>query len=99
VDWGDFSCDNRVDARDALTILRFVVGKGVQNGNCPPVGLPVEHDGVVKPWGDIDCSGEVDLSDVVWALFTALTGSGEDCLDSDSAAIPTAHSPVFVPSW
>lgn len=64
--WGDLDCTRSVDAVDALTALRYVVGLPVsQQQPCPVVGGAIDE---VVPWGDVDCDARVSAVDALKIL-------------------------------
>jgi hypothetical protein len=63
---GDIDCSNSANAVDALLVLRFSAGLGV-NGNesCPDIGTVLTLAGV---FGDVDCSGTTTAVDALKIL-------------------------------
>jgi len=63
---GDVNCDNSVNAVDALLVLRFGAGLGVnQNEPCPDIGTVLTLAGV---FGDVDCTGVANSVDALKIL-------------------------------
>ena len=63
---GDADCNNSVSAVDALLVLRFGAGLGVnQNDPCPGIGTVLTLAGV---FGDVDCAGVVNSVDALKIL-------------------------------
>ncbi len=61
---GDIDCNGKVDAVDALKLLRNVAGLPVsQSEPCPDIG-----SGAPNPVGDINCSGVPDAVDALLVL-------------------------------
>ena len=68
--WGDVDCDGKVDAVDALKVLRHVVGLDVsQQEPCADIGSTVSVDGTPRLWGDVDGDGDVDAVDALKLLL------------------------------
>ncbi|MEX1195092.1 MAG: hypothetical protein WED85_08540 [Dehalococcoidia bacterium] len=65
IPWGDNNCSGPPpDPVDSLLTLRFDAGLGTNTGDCPPLGEVVEvANASPHPWGDVDCSGEVNPVD------------------------------------
>ena len=62
---GDINCDGRVDAVDAMMILRYGAGMTVsQYDPCPGIGAPNDQD----LFGDVDCDDDVDSADSLAVL-------------------------------
>lgn len=65
--WGDNDCDGDVDAVDGLKALQDVAGLPYsQNDPCTPLGESVgvsPTSTTERPWGDVDCDGDVDAAD------------------------------------
>ena len=60
--WGDVDCSEDIEPItppnpvDSLKALRFDGGLSVsQAADCPKIGLTVTVDGLLLPWGDVDC--------------------------------------------
>jgi archaellum component FlaF (FlaF/FlaG flagellin family) len=67
--WGDVNCSGRVDAVDALQLLRYTVRLPVlQQELCPDIGDTVSVDGTPRLWGDVDGDGEVNAVDALKIL-------------------------------
>jgi hypothetical protein len=67
--WGDVNCSGRVDAVDALQLLRHTVQLPVsQQEPCPDIGDTVSVDGTPRLWGDVDGSGDVNAVDALKIL-------------------------------
>jgi Tol biopolymer transport system component len=67
--WGDVNCSGRVDAVDALQLLRYTVRLPVlQQEPCPDIGDTVSVDGIPRLWGDVDGSGDVNAVDALKIL-------------------------------
>jgi archaellum component FlaF (FlaF/FlaG flagellin family) len=67
--WGDVNCSGRVDAVDALQLLRYTVRLPVlQQEPCPDIGDTVSVDGTPRLWGDVDGDGEVNAVDALKIL-------------------------------
>jgi len=63
---GDADCNNSVNSVDALLVLRFGAGLGVnQNEACPEIGMVLTLAGV---FGDVDCTGVVNSVDALKVL-------------------------------
>lgn len=63
---GDVNCNNSVNAVDALFVLRFVAGLGVNaNEPCPDIGTALTLAGV---FGDVDCTGAANAVDALKIL-------------------------------
>lgn len=63
---GDVNCNNSVNAVDALFVLRFVAGLGVNaNEPCPDIGTVLTLAGV---FGDVDCTGVANAVDALKIL-------------------------------
>lgn len=73
---GDNNCDGSVDLVDALGTLRHIAGMPAlpapsgcpQIGGALPASAPNGIPGGGLVWGDIDCSGEVDVVDALRIL-------------------------------
>ena len=67
---GDVDCNSSVSSVDALLVLRFSVGLGLnQSEPCPDLGTAPALAGV---FGDVDCTGVVNTVDALKILrFTA----------------------------
>ena len=49
---------------DSLLTLRFDAGLSTNTGECPDLGDIVDvQNASLHPWGDVDCSGEVNPID------------------------------------
>jgi archaellum component FlaF (FlaF/FlaG flagellin family) len=67
--WGDVNCSGRVDAVDALQLLRFTVRLPVlQQEPCPDIGVTASVNGTPRLWGDVDGDGEVNAADALKIL-------------------------------
>jgi hypothetical protein len=63
---GDSDCNSSVNSVDALLVLRFGAGLGVnQNEPCPDIGTVLTLAGV---FGDVDCTGVVNSVDALKIL-------------------------------
>jgi hypothetical protein len=81
---GDADCSSSVNSVDALLVLRFGAGLGVnQNEPCPDIGAVLTLAGV---FGDVDCTGTVNAVDALKILrFGAALSVAQDeppsCVD------------------
>jgi hypothetical protein len=102
VDWGDFSCDNIVDGKDALSILSYLAetdgANDPQGADCPPIGLIVDNDGNPMTWGDADCTGDITILDVLKVLANISSLGGGMC-PALAAREPSGFNVNFAPMW
>ncbi|MEX0682184.1 MAG: hypothetical protein WD904_01335 [Dehalococcoidia bacterium] len=66
--WGNNNCSgdplDQPDPVDSLLTLRHDAGLSTSTGDCPEMGQVVEvANASPHPWGDVDCSGEVNPVD------------------------------------
>ncbi|MEX0682056.1 MAG: hypothetical protein WD904_04815 [Dehalococcoidia bacterium] len=93
--WGDNNCSGPPpDPVDSLLTLRFDAGLPTNTGDCPPVGEVVEvANASPHPWGDVDCSGEVNPVDSLKLLRSDAglpVNQPQDCPELGGAVIVTA---------
>jgi hypothetical protein len=73
--WGDNDCSGRLDAGDALRVLRVII----QMQPDPPLcfslmqRLALRSSSLQVQWGDIDCSGDLTPLDALKTLLAAST--------------------------
>jgi hypothetical protein len=92
--WEDLNCDAAVLPQDAVTLL--IVNAGLENigpasapDNCPALGEYVTFGGIVRVWGDTDCSGAINAIDSVkllrWLIGLPVESSDPSCPDPGAA--------------
>lgn len=87
--WEDLNCDKNVLPQDAVTSLMkdagLETGSGAAGapGSCPALGENVTVNGILRIWGDIDCSGAINTIDSVqllrWLIGLPLEPSDPAC--------------------
>ena len=87
VAWGDGNCSGTSPGPvDSLLTLRHDAGLSANTGDCPDFGQIVEvANASPHPWGDVDCSGEVNPVDSLKILR----------FDAGLVVTPTAGCPVI----
>lgn len=91
--WGDVNCSGGPNPVDSLLILRNDAGisSASAQGACPQLGAQVPVNGILRFWGDLDCSG--GPPDPIDSLKTLRYDAGLSVSKADPAC-PNAGSPV-----
>ncbi|MEO8457005.1 MAG: hypothetical protein ABI559_04250 [Chloroflexota bacterium] len=98
---GDVNCDYVADPLDALQIMRFKSGADVQAyAWCPDIntqaGFPsaLPQGGITRLFGDVNCSGAVDIADAVFILqFYSFLNPDQPLLCPPIGRFPATNTP------
>jgi uncharacterized protein YkwD len=66
--WDDINCDGRIAPDDAVRLIRGDLGIDAQSGDCPLVSDLIFVNGLLRVWGDTDCTYGVQVLDSIKLL-------------------------------